>query len=658
MEDREIKENDDKENINQYNRSSSNYNSTNFTGKDFHGNSMSGENDAKESSTKETENNTALLSENNNINDNNNANSRETSDCKNEVPVKSRRRSTGIKPEQSSMSLSLNHRTSSISPMANPTPNLLNVHYQPVHRGSTIGKSVREVIGKAVKRTSSLKHLTERGDKEFFSVFNTDKTTRRLTVLHEAPPEEKDAPIDYESLIPMSEKEAIEFTSKELIGRVIRSKYFRYTIMTLIFLTFIQTIVETSKSIERQNYALLTALDQIITCIFVCEILLKWWHGFWKFWSNSFNILDFLIVFGLLIGPRILSSSSNNIIRILRVLRVFRSLREINSIPQLQVIVQAILQSVPDMANIIVLLVIFMLVFSVLGINLFGETVDDFRDLSKAMFSLFVCITQDAWVDILENFNKAGEEVLGSIYLIVFIILGAFIFINLIVAVVVTNLEYAVKDVRKEESESKELVEDLINENEEGDQPVGVNQGNDIPCRVFEKQNPLIIPDLSGLDIRAIENYLLIVAAQEENLRTYKTLLSELRDILNEACELNKSAAMEGVVEERNSNYNKSTGDVQSFMDVSRGEKKQWNERRNSTQGDMLSSLISMEQDKYVDSSTKNSINSVVAEVADRDMMDKLSFVDTDVKQRYFRRRSTAINRHSSIGGRRNSSVN
>ena len=28
--------------------------------------------------------------------------------------------------------------------------------------------------------------------------------------------------------------------------------------------------------------------------------------------------------------------------------------------------------------------------------------VEDFRNLSKAMFSLFVCITQDAWVDILQ----------------------------------------------------------------------------------------------------------------------------------------------------------------------------------------------------------------------------------------------------------------
>ena len=59
-----------------------------------------------------------------------------------------------------------------------------------------------------------------------------------------------------------------------------------------------------------------------------------------------------------------------------------------------------------------------------------------------------------------------------------------------------------------------------------------------------------------------------------------------------------------------------------------------------------------------VDSSKKNNITSVVAEVADTTMSDKLTTVGTDVKQRYFRRRSTAINmafkkRSSSLGKQR-----
>ncbi len=61
-----------------------------------------------------------------------------------------------------------------------------------------------------------------------------------------------------------------------------------------------------------------------------------------------------------------------------------------------------------------------------------------------AMFSLFICVTQDGWVDIVEELNECGSPILGPIYLVVFITVGAFILANLVVAVVVTNLVCAV----------------------------------------------------------------------------------------------------------------------------------------------------------------------------------------------------------------------
>ena len=57
-----------------------------------------------------------------------------------------------------------------------------------------------------------------------------------------------------------------------------------------------------------------------------------------------------------------------------------------------------------------------------------------------AMFSLFVCVTQDGWMSITRELNECGNGVLGAIYLLIFITIGAFIFANLVVAVVVTNL--------------------------------------------------------------------------------------------------------------------------------------------------------------------------------------------------------------------------
>lgn len=56
------------------------------------------------------------------------------------------------------------------------------------------------------------------------------------------------------------------------------------------------------------------------------------------------------------------------------------------------------------------------------------------------MFSLFVCITQDGWLRIVMELTECGHQIVGPIYLVVFITMGAFVFANLVVAVVVTNL--------------------------------------------------------------------------------------------------------------------------------------------------------------------------------------------------------------------------
>ena len=56
------------------------------------------------------------------------------------------------------------------------------------------------------------------------------------------------------------------------------------------------------------------------------------------------------------------------------------------------------------------------------------------------MFALFICVTQDGWLKVVQELNRCGHNILGPIYLVVFITIGAFVFANLVVAVVVTNL--------------------------------------------------------------------------------------------------------------------------------------------------------------------------------------------------------------------------
>ena len=87
-------------------------------------------------------------------------------------------------------------------------------------------------------------------------------------------------------------------------------------------------------------------------------------------------------------------------------------------------------------------------------------------------------------------------------YLIAFIAIGAFIFANLVVAVVVTNLECAVLDVRKEEQEiakeqeSKGLVE------KEDTANASIISDENIPSNVFKNQEPLFLPVRIQIEIK------------------------------------------------------------------------------------------------------------------------------------------------------------
>lgn len=82
----------------------------------------------------------------------------------------------------------------------------------------------------------------------------------------------------------------------------------------------------------------------------------------------------------------------------------------------LQLVVKTVLNAIPDMANVMILLILLMFIWAVLGVTLFGPVVPDlFGSLSKgtsrlsgvaethdiAMFSMFIVTTQDGWVNMV-----------------------------------------------------------------------------------------------------------------------------------------------------------------------------------------------------------------------------------------------------------------
>ncbi|XP_008071249.1 cation channel sperm-associated protein 4 [Carlito syrichta] len=321
------------------------------------------------------------------------------------------------------------------------------------------------------------------------------------------------------------------------VKQLLRHPAFQLLLALLLVINAITIALRTNSALGQKHYELFSTIDDIVLTILLCEVLLGWLNGFWLFWKDGWNILNFLIIFILLLGFFI---RELNIIAISYTLRALRLVHMCMAVEPLARIIRVILQSVPDMANIMALILFFMLVFSVFGVTLFGASVPEhFQNMHVTLYTLFICITQDGWVDIYSDFQMEKREYVmeigGAIYFAIFITLGAFIGINLFVVVVTTNLEQMVK-AGEQDQQNQIIYSETDAEEEEG-------EDNELPlvhCVVARSeksgllQEPLVGGPMSNLSENTWDNFCLVLEAIQENLMQYKEIRDELNTIVEE----------------------------------------------------------------------------------------------------------------------------
>ncbi|XP_063117405.1 cation channel sperm-associated protein 4 isoform X2 [Rattus norvegicus] len=243
-----------------------------------------------------------------------------------------------------------------------------------------------------------------------------------------------------------------EFITQMYIKQLLRHPAFQLLLAFLLVTNAITIALRTNSYLGQKHYELFSTIDDIVLTILICEVLLGWLNGFWIFWKDGWNILNFAIVFILFMGFFIKQLNETFITYPLRALRLVHVCMAVEPLAR---IIRVILQSMPDLANVMALILFFMLVFSVFGVTLFGAFVPKhFQNMGVALYTLFICITQDGWLDIYMDFQveerEYAMEVGGAIYFAIFITLGAFIGLNLFVVVVTTNLEQMMKTGEEE----------------------------------------------------------------------------------------------------------------------------------------------------------------------------------------------------------------
>jgi voltage-gated sodium channel len=249
------------------------------------------------------------------------------------------------------------------------------------------------------------------------------------------------------------------YTIQKFTHNLVESGIFRYFILFLILTTGVIVGLETYPTINSQYEGLFHIIDQVIIYIFLVEIVLKllsMGQKPWEYFQDPWNVFDFIIV-----AVCFIPTFDAHFVAVLRMARILRVFRVISIFPKLQILVNALLKSIPSMGYVVVLLFLIFYIYAVMGSFIFAEGDPvHFGSLHLSMITLFKVLTLEGWTDILNiqiygstdpSAKNALEEVSywSLAYFISFILLGAMIIMNLFIGVIMNSMQESHAELEK-----------------------------------------------------------------------------------------------------------------------------------------------------------------------------------------------------------------
>lgn len=196
--------------------------------------------------------------------------------------------------------------------------------------------------------------------------------------------------------------------------------------------------LETVPSIRERFGGLVNTVDRFILAIFVIEVLLKLaaeGSRPWRYFKDPWNVFDFAVT-AICLLP-----FNARFAQVLRLGRVARSLRLVTALPRLQLIVAALLRSLPSFGWITLLLFMLLYAYSVMGVFIFGQKDPErFGSLGASMLTMFGTLTLEGWIDVMDTQMRNGSTVVAPLFFVTFILSGTMIFLNLLVGVIVNSM--------------------------------------------------------------------------------------------------------------------------------------------------------------------------------------------------------------------------
>jgi len=243
-----------------------------------------------------------------------------------------------------------------------------------------------------------------------------------------------------------------------LAKTIVDARAFQNLITGLIILAGVLVGAETYPAVEAAYGSVLHVADKLILTAFIFEIVIKMvaeGRKPWRYFYDPWNVFDFVIVAAAMMP---FAGSAATVLRLLRLLRVLKLVR---ALPKLQLLVGALLKSIPSMGYVSLLLLLLFYVYAVAAVFMWGTNDPvHFGTLQTAMVSLFRAVTLEDWTDLMyinmygcDSYGYDGMKQLctapsaspvgGALFFVSFVLIGTMIILNLFIGVIMKGMDEA-----------------------------------------------------------------------------------------------------------------------------------------------------------------------------------------------------------------------
>jgi voltage-gated sodium channel len=233
---------------------------------------------------------------------------------------------------------------------------------------------------------------------------------------------------------------------RNAVARVVDANLFTIVVVATIAVNAVVLGLQTYEGVAERWGALLDGINAACVTVFVVELLTRissYWPRPWEFFRNAWNVFDFVVV-GATFVPGVAENST-----LLRLARLLRVVRIVRVLPDLRILLRGVWRSVPPLASIAAVTVMILFVYGMVGWILFADELpEQWGNVGRAMLTLFVMLT-------LEDFPVYMDEAMDVhrwawIYFVSFILVAAFIVLNVLIGIVLNSMEEARELERRE----------------------------------------------------------------------------------------------------------------------------------------------------------------------------------------------------------------